>query len=145
MKGNNERGLGVLSCCCCLPPGTRDGPCCVALLLPALLPLLSSRSPARSACLTALPRCTTLLQCVRMIEGAGSQWEDGPNHKLLVPSDGTGSMDVRVEWGSSATVTSTMASKRPGSEPMPKVCRGSGGGVKCGFGWCRWCVDVGGV
>ena len=39
-------------------------------------------------------------------EGAESrtEWEDGPNHVLLVPSSGYSDLAVRVEWGAGTAV-----------------------------------------
>jgi hypothetical protein len=37
-------------------------------------------------------------------EGGWAQWEDGPNHVLLVPASGAASMAVKVEWGAGTAV-----------------------------------------
>ena len=33
-----------------------------------------------------------------------SQWEDGPNHVLLVPAGGASNMSVRVDWNGGTAV-----------------------------------------
>ena len=48
------------------------------------------------------------LQCVLVAEGQDgwTQWEEGHNHVLHVPlSNGTSSMEVKVEWGVGEVIT----------------------------------------
>lgn len=62
-------------------------------------------------------------QAVKVIGGEGgetrSEWEDGPNHVLLIPSSGYDSLNAKVEWGGGTAVLDHVPASSSGS--MKKV------------------------
>ncbi|PRW58670.1 carbohydrate-binding module family 20 isoform A [Chlorella sorokiniana] len=74
----------------------------------------------------SLPAGTALeFKAVKIIEGpdARSEWEDGANHVLLVPSSGFNELFVKVEWGAGTSIMDNL----PGSSSAASSSSSSSG------------------
>lgn len=64
--------------------------------------------------------CCPLPQCVR-VDQSGEQWEDGPNHVLFVPDNGTITLEVNVEWGVGETVQARRVQPNSSASNSPVI------------------------
>lgn len=76
----------------------------------------------------SLPAGTALeFKAVKVIEGpdARSEWEDGANHVLLVPSSGFNELFVKVEWGAGTSVMDNLPGSSSSSSSSSITANGS--------------------
>ncbi|KAI7841621.1 hypothetical protein COHA_004791 [Chlorella ohadii] len=77
----------------------------------------------------SLPAGTALeFKAVKIIEGpdARSEWEDGANHVLLVPSSGFDELFVKVEWGAGTSIMDNLpGSSTPSASSSSSSTNGS--------------------